>query len=239
MSKIKTIVVDDEAPSRRRVKKLLSAMEDIDLQGEAENGAQAISLIKNIIPDLVLLDIQLKDMTGFEVLKSIDPINPKIIFITAYDSYAIQAFEENAIDYLLKPYNESRFEEAINRVRRFPATESSSLSDLLNKISHFSINAKIKIQEGKTTHLIDPDKLTYIQSDGHYSDFHFEDRSVRLIRVSLKVLEKILPDKFVRINKSVIVNKDQIASIRNLKSTSEIELQSGERFSSSKRNHHF
>ncbi len=222
---IRTVIIDDEAPARRRMKKLLQTRKGYELVGEAESGKQAIDIIGLQKPDLILLDIQLKDMTGFDVIKSINFNEGAIVFITAYDSYAIQAFEENAIDYLLKPYKEDRFYEALNRVReRQNVNYEQSINELIRRISDTSSPLKIRIPEGKTTHLVDGRAIEFIQSDGYYSNIHFEDGSSKMIRISLKSLETILPFTFTRINKSVIVNRDKILSIRQLKRTVEIEL---------------
>ena len=115
---IKTLIIDDEKPARLRVQNLLQQEKDIALLGMAKNGREAITLIRDLKPELLLLDIQLKDMDGFKVLESIrNHFNGYIIFITAFDEYAIQAFEAQALDYLLKPFKNQRFEEAIQRAR--------------------------------------------------------------------------------------------------------------------------
>lgn len=235
--KIRTVIVDDEAPARRRIKKLLESISDCELIGEAESGSKAIKVIDSLKPDLVLLDIQLKDMTGFEVLNTLKTQALNVIFTTAYDSYAIRAFEENAIDYLLKPYKDARFLEAIERARMRHNTDyNQSIKDFIGKISSRSLDQKIQIPEGKTIHLLESNKIEFIQSNGYYSDFHFEDESTKMIRTSLKSLENILPHHFVRIGKSVIINKHKILSLRHLKSTIELELPNDQKFSLSNKN---
>ena len=235
MRKIRTVLVDDEAPARRRMAKLVQQVEQCDLVGDAESGQQAIQLINQLNPDLLLLDIQLKDMTGFDVLRQIENVNPKIIFITAYDSFAIQAFEENAVDYLLKPYKDSRFFHAIDRVVDGNYIQrNDQLVALLGKMDELSGTSKIKIPEGKTTHLVDPHTLVHIQANSYHSVFHFEDTSSLLVRITLKSLESILPEGFIRINKSVIINKDKILSVRELKSSTEMKMANGMTFNTKK-----
>lgn len=230
--KLKTIVVDDEAPARRRMKKLLEGSIFCELIGEAERGSQAIDLINTLKPDLVLLDIQLKDMTGFEVLKQLPLIETEVIFITAYDHYAVKAFDENAIDYLLKPYKETRFHDALEKAAtRVKNEKSNSIEQLLAKFGNINLEgAKISVQEGKTTHIIDCSKIAYIRAQGYHCKLHFDSDKSKLIRISLKTLESLLPKNFIRINRSVILNAQKILSYRMLKNTLEIELSKGDRF---------
>ncbi len=235
--KIRTVIVDDEAPARRRIKKLLESIPDCQLIGEAESGTKAIQVVDQLQPDLILLDIQLKDMTGFDVMNTLKNLELNVIFVTAYDSYAIRAFEENAIDYLLKPYKDARLFEAFERARMRHNTDyNQSIKTFIHKISSYSAQKKIQIPEGKTIHLLDGEKIDFIRSNGYYSDFHFEDQNSKMIRVSLKALENILPPHFVRIGKSVMVNKHKILSLRHLKSTIELELPNDQKFSLSNKN---
>lgn len=229
---IKTLIVDDEAPARRRMKKLLQRDTRFDLVGEAESGHKAIELINRDRPDLMLLDIQLKDITGFEVLHSINTPIPDTVFITAFDQYAIQAFEENAIDYLLKPYKDERFYEAISRARQ--NIERTSLTSLAKNLHLDATLDKLQIPEGKTVHMMDTGSIVYIQANTYYCNFQLDDSS-KMIRVSLKFLETLLPQNFVRINKSVIINKDKITSIRALKTFTEIEMAGNKTFSSNRK----
>lgn len=225
MMKVRTLIVDDEAPARRRMKKLLSTRPEFDLIGEAERGSEAIQLIQTLQPELILLDIQLKDMTGYDVLKAVDHQSAKVVFITAYDAYAIQAFEENALDYLLKPYKQDRFYEALDRVNKLVALgDSISIQRLLRNLRQQTPSERLRIHEGKTTHLLDASNIHYIKSDTYYCHFHFQDQTTKVIRVSLKHLEELLPSQFLRINKSIIINKDQVLSIRELKRTMEVFL---------------
>lgn len=225
MMKIRTLIIDDEAPARRRMKKLLQIREEFELIGEGERGSEAVELIDSLNPELLLLDIQLKDMTGFDVLQAIQHQSVKVIFITAYDAYAIQAFEENAIDYLLKPYKADRFHEALDRARTLVSlVKNPSMQQLLQSLQRSQDAERLKIMEGKTTHLFEASHIHYIKSDTYYCHFYFEDQSSRVIRISLKQLEVLLPSQFLRINKSIIINKEKVLSIRELKRTMEVSL---------------
>lgn len=230
---IKTVIVDDEAPALRRIKNLLLKHSDFKLVGEADNGTEAIEVINSTSPNFLILDVQLKDMLGFDVLKKIEPIPMEIVFITAYDEFAIRAFEKGAIDYLLKPYKEDRFQTALNRIlKRFKEGEASSVYNIYDLLS--SINYKkpiVEVIEGKTTHLIKYNSLIYIKADGYHCNFHYEFKEKKMIRVTLKEVETILPENFVRVGRSYILNLDKLKSYKKLNNSIEVELFEGGKFS--------
>ena len=228
----RTLIVDDEAPARRRLRNLLASRPDCDIVGEAESGATAVELISQLQPDLLLLDIQLKDMTGFEVLKKTRDLFPGVvIFITAYDEFAIKAFEAKAIDYLLKPFKNQRFHEslehAIQTIEKGKSTSFDELLDLVEK--KMSRDGLVKIQEGKVSHHIHSGELIYVQSDASYCHFHSKS-DVKMIRISLKETERQLPSNFVRINRSVIINTSKISSTKQHKNSVQIILTNGDEF---------
>src|SRR5262249_43594514 len=142
--KIKTLIVDDEAIARERVRRFLEAESDIEILGECRNGREAVTAIKKLQPDLVFLDIQMPQMGGFEVLSALDAQHlPAVVFVTAYDQYAIQAFSVHALDYLLKPFNQERFRQSLSHVRKqlvrrdessAPSSVDSRLLSLLQDI---------------------------------------------------------------------------------------------------------
>lgn len=229
---MKTVIVDDEAPARRRMAKLLANRNEIEVVGEAESGAQAIEVINDTKPQLVLLDIELKDLTAFDVLSSLLHKQSEVIFITAYDQYAVKAFEEQAIDYILKPYKEPRFNEAIDRaIERIKDLSEDRVLTILGQLGALTSPGKVSIPEGKTTHLMETDNLIYIQADGYHSQFYFNSQKKKVVRISLKLLESILPKQFVRIGRSVMINTDKIESIRHKKRSVEVTLQEGHEFS--------
>src|SRR3989475_8839136 len=130
---IRALLVDDEQPARERLRQLLSAFDDIEVIGESEDGEQAIEKILELRPDLLFLDIQMPGCSGMEVAASLPSPRPKIIFCTAYDQYAVDAFELHALDYLLKPVNRARLSEAIERVRALSPAESESAVEKVNQ----------------------------------------------------------------------------------------------------------
>ncbi len=232
--KLKTAIIDDEAPSRRRMKKLIASEPDCICIGEAENGQDAIKLIQSQKPDLLLLDIQLKDMTGFEVLDEVGHFyNNKVIFITAYDQYAIKAFEANALDYLLKPFKKERFSESISRAIRQTRSDHFPLWSDLARVLKENQNL-LKIKEGKTIHHVRVIDLIYIRAEGYYCHFIQENKVSKLIRISLKETEQTLPPQFIRISRSLIINRKKISWIRDLSKTIEIEMTNGTHFTANK-----
>ncbi|MEZ5040526.1 MAG: response regulator transcription factor [Saprospiraceae bacterium] len=234
--KIKTLIVDDEAPARRRLRKLLSEEDRCELVGEAENGIEAIHFIQNYSPQLVLLDIQLKDMTGLDVLTAVaSSFKGELIFITAFDAFAIKAFEANAVDYLLKPFKNERFQIAINRaLKAIEQNAPISMEPLLAFLAMSNREESVLlVPEGKTMHRLPLKDILYIKAEGYYSHFQME-QTHKMIRISLKKLESLVPSHFVRINKSVMINKDKISWTKELKKTIEIEMVNGEQFIANK-----
>lgn len=221
MNLIKTIAVDDEAPALRRLVKMVKNHPDLDLVETARNAAEAKDKILNLNPDLILLDIQLKDATAFELLSEIqDSFSGKIIFSTAYDQYALKAFDFKALDYLLKPYTKERFNASIERILKKPGqTDLNQILQLLSNNSNFP--ELIQIPEGNKQYFIQADQLFYVEADGYYANFIMKNEK-KSIRISLKNLEEILPENFIRINKSVIANKVFISEMVNHKSSAKI-----------------
>lgn len=223
MKELRTIAVDDEAPALRRLIKMIEENADLQLIASAKSATEAKEVIIEFKPDLLLIDIQLKDATAFDLLSEIKKdFSGKIIFITAYDQYAVKAFEYEAIDYLLKPYTQERFDAAISRII-LKHDEKTDLTDLMNLLKNHTINAPkmLTIPEGMKNHFIEKDKLQYIISEGYYCNFISSDGK-KLIRISLKKLEQVLPENFTRINKSTIVNKDFIIESTHHKTTAKV-----------------
>lgn len=211
---IRTVIVEDEHPAMERMKNLLTRFPEIEIIGEAEDGKSAVKLISDLKPELVFLDIRLPELSGFQVLEKVTH-HPKIIFVTAYDEYAIKAFEENAVDYLLKPTSEERIKKAIEKVKSMKDKIEPQLLSLLKSMiekdkypDHFSVKVK--------------DEILLIPADSAYW-FHSSDKYVFLktfdaeyfLDFTLKKLEEILdPEKFLRIHKSVIISAARIDKLK-------------------------
>lgn len=220
---MKALVVDDESLARKRVVNLLEDVPEIEVVGECSNGKTAVKYINEKKPDLIFLDINMKDMNGFDVLKHIE-ISPKpiVIFVTAYDNYASRAFDVDAFDFLLKPFKDQRFFKTINKVLNISRTEADSnfekrikeLFDLYSKEARStSQTIKIPVKQGNRTVLINPVDILYIIASGYYAEIYTADKKF-VLRESLSNLMEILDDNyFFRIHRSTIVNINQVKEI--------------------------
>ncbi len=211
MEKLRTIIVDDSAVIRQELKVLLEDYPEIEITGEAGTVDQALQLIESQKPDVLFLDIQLKGETGFDLLEKTD-ISFKIIFVTAYDQYAIRAFETNALDYLLKPISRDRLSKAIARL--LPATEpmpGPTESLKYDDIIYLIINGSFKFVK---IHLI-----KCIVAAGKYSYIYYGNRKTKeLVSKTLREWEEILPDKYlIRIHRSTIVNFEYVEEVKKNK----------------------
>lgn len=220
---IKAIIVDDVELSRERIRILLKDPE-IEIIGECENGREAIETVRDLTPDLVFLDVQMPKIGGFEVIETIGVDKmPTVIFVTAYDEFALMAFEANAIDYLLKPFDEHRLARAVARAKREINSREpkGGIEDKLRKLlkevktePHYLKRIPVKTSRG--TILVLTEEIDWIGSAGHYLELHV-GRETHLIREKLSHLETRLdPQVFMRIHRSTIVNLDHIKSLHPL-----------------------
>lgn len=221
MKKIKVVIVDDERSSREELKRALKFYEDFVLVGEAENADTAKDLIETEMPDLIFLDIQMPEKSGFDLLESLDKA-PEVLFTTAYNEYAVQAFEVNALDYLLKPIREERFEKAIEKIRNI-IKQKSDLSNAVTK------EQKIFIKDGEKRFFIQLDEIYLIESLENYTRLYFQGKKA-LQRRSLRQWEELLDETiFFRINRTEIVNIKYILEVNQTSSGRlEIKLKTGE-----------
>lgn len=228
MKKFTVIVIDDERLAREEMKRNLLNYSDFEIVAEAENADEAELLINSIHPDLLLLDIQMPERSGFELLESLDDV-PEIIFATAFDHYAVRAFEQNALDYLVKPIREERFAKAIEKVR----------IKLIEKVKDESIltaERTIFVKEGEEYHFVRIKDIYLIESMGNYARLYVDRKKIYLKR-SLNQLEKTLdPTLFFRISRTEIINTAYIKHIHSLpKGRLSISLQTGEKLDVSSR----
>ncbi|HLL99530.1 MAG TPA: LytTR family DNA-binding domain-containing protein [Pyrinomonadaceae bacterium] len=220
-SEIKVLIVDDEFLGRKRIRSLLGEHADIKIAGECVNGREAVEAIRNQKPDLVFLDVQMPEIDGFEVVEIIGAENmPAVIFVTAYDEYAIRAFEINAVDYLLKPFDKERLEKAVERAKREikrqePPTEiKENLRELLKEVkTEPQFLKRIPVKSASGTTFVPTEEIDWIAASGHYLELHIGNET-HLIREKLSVIEtKLDPQIFARIHRSTIVNLDRIKSL--------------------------
>lgn len=220
---MKALVIDDEELARKRVLHLLQQLPDVEILGECSNGKNAIVDINQMRPDLIFLDINMTDMSGFEVLQKVT-ISPKpiVIFVTAYDNYALKAFDVEAFDFLLKPFKDERFFRTIEKVRKISTREADDnfekrIIELFNlykkKSKNSEARAKLPIKQGNKTVLIDPVNIMYITASGYYAEIFTENKKY-VLRESLNNLcETLDSNKFVRIHRSSIVNLHHVKEI--------------------------
>jgi two-component system, LytTR family, response regulator len=218
-NRIRVVVVDDEPPARRKLIRFLRQEEDIELVGEAEDGPTAARLIDDVDPDLVFLDVQMPGMTGFEVLEKLRGPLPMIVFVTAYDQYAVKAFEVNAADYLLKPFDQSRIETCLSRVRanlNRHANEDihARMEKLLAEVTGRTHLNRIMVKTHGRVVFLQTREIDWIEAVGNYVDLHVGSQTYTL-RETLNALEsKLDPKSFVRVHRSTIVNLDRIKELQ-------------------------
>jgi two-component system LytT family response regulator len=206
--------VDDEPAARRLMRSLLEEHRDmVEVIAEAGNGKDAIALIEELKPDLIFLDIQMPDLTGFEVLDKLT-IKPNIIFTTAYEQYAIRAFENFSIDYLLKPIKEERLAQSIGKLKQFgrlnPSFDLSGLQEIIRQFRAPQKATALPVKTGDRINLIRFEQISYMEADDKYVFIYMADGQKHITDQSLVALEEKLPSQFYRIQKSYIINKDRI-----------------------------
>jgi two-component system LytT family response regulator len=221
---IRTLIVDDESLARERIASLLKKENDIEIVGECSDGEEALKVIDTLKPDLVFLDIQMPMMTGVEVIKNLSEHLPEVIFVTAYDEYAVEAFEMNALDYLLKPFDQERFSKTLARARqRILVSSTTEISEKLNSlILTFSKNkteekylTKFVIKSAGKISFINVDEINYIEADGNYLTLHTANSKSLYRDTITNIAEKLNPEIFIRIHRSYIVKIENIKEMQS------------------------
>ena len=207
----KVIIVDDETSGRTLISEYLEYHKELIVVGEANNGVDAIKIINEFKPDLVFMDIQMPGLTGFDVLEHLDEL-PTIIFSTAYDKYALKAFEVHAVDYLLKPYTKERFDKAISKLKD---NSPSQIAPLANEhiLSKDAFPERIIVEKGTKYVTLSTDDITYIEAYGSYSKIFDAKENYLSNRGISQLEEKLDPKKFMRIHRSMIVNLSAVREV--------------------------
>ncbi len=239
--KIRTIVVEDEPLARARLCGLLEADAEIEIVAQCGDGLDAVAQIASLEPDLVFLDIQLPELDGFQVLTELGGENlPAVVFVTAYDKFAIKAFEVHALDYLLKPFDRERFQTALARVKSILAQRQNKLRTELSKlIGELRPEAKhlkrLVVKSGGKVVFLNATDVDWLESDDNYVNVRLAGKN-HLVRETLGAMEERLsPEQFVRISRSVIVNTERIRSIEpGLNGAYIVILSTGDRLSLSR-----
>jgi two-component system LytT family response regulator len=222
------------------VKQLLYPHGDFRVIGEAKHGREAVEKIRELKPDLVFLDVQMPEMDGFEVLEEIGPLEmPMVVFVTAYDQFAVRAFETHAVDYLVKPLQVARFEEALTRTRVLKQSgQAVELAKKLTALLEEKRTAKpnrLRVPTSTGELLLDLQEIDWIEADDYYSAVHVGSKR-HLIRESLSSLDERLDSgHFLRVHRSAIVNLERIRELRNDGGESVLILRNGARVPVSRR----
>lgn len=231
---MKAIIIDDERLARKELRSLLARYHEIEIVDECANAEEALNSIDQHHPDLIFLDIQMPGMNGFELLNQLDHV-PKVIFVTAYDDYAIKAFEVNALDYLLKPVNPERLEEAINKV-------SKSKSGFVQTV--IPENAERKLSENDQIFLKDGEKCWFtmlkdvrmFESEGNYVRVYFNEFKPLVLKSLNSLEDRLDPKVFFRANRKFIINLKWVTGIENwFNGGLQVQLRGGEKIEISRR----
>ncbi|MEO9170848.1 MAG: LytTR family DNA-binding domain-containing protein [Candidatus Baltobacteraceae bacterium] len=218
-SPIRTIIVDDEAPARQRIRSLAREALDIAIVAECESGTEAVSQIRELKPALLFLDVQMPEMDGFGVLQALAPEDRPAgtIFVTAHDTYAVRAFDVSAVDYLLKPYSAQRFHAALQRVRdRLDSTRAGDprIDRLLQALQdRVPAKARLALRSHEGVQMVDVDEIDWLQGDGNYTLLHLGRNSLRIRETVSSLEERLAAHGFVRVHRSIIVNGSRIFRI--------------------------
>lgn len=233
---MKVLVIDDERLAREELKSLLNSFNSLEIVGEAKNGVEGIEKIQEETPDLVFLDIQMPGMNGFEMLKKLEYI-PKVVFVTAYDEYALKAFEFNALDYLLKPVDPERLKETIQKLQ-LPEEEFSTKLDVLpeRKDKILELGDKVFIKDGEKCWFIDINEIRMFESDGNYVKVYFDKFRPLILRSLNSLEERLDPKLFFRANRKFIINLNWVNGIENwFNGGLQVSLKDGEKVEISRR----
>ena len=218
--RIRAVVVDDEELGRDRLQSLLSEQSDVEIVGVCADGASAVETIDREQPDLVFLDVQMPGMDGFEVIENLDPARlPAVVFVTAHDGHAIRAFEIHALDFLLKPFDQTRFEKALERARTQLAAKQGQVIDsrLVSLLEELREERKyperLIVKSSGRVFFVRAEEIDWVEASGNYVKVHTK-ADAHLLRESMKNMEaKLDPKTFVRIHRSAIVNIDRIKEL--------------------------
>ena len=228
MDRIRTIIVDDEPLGRSRLASLLEQEDDVEIVDQCGDGAEALAAISELNPDLLFLDVQIPELTGFELLASLDRVDPPVvIFVTAHDEFALRAFDVHALDYLLKPFDDERFHQALDRARAHLRDQDGAavrrrLMDFLKDTNGNKaivdparrLLTRMVVKDGDRILFLKVDDIDWIEAADYYAKIHARGATY-IIRETLANLEQQLdPERFVRIHRSTIVNLDRVQEMQ-------------------------
>jgi two-component system, LytTR family, response regulator len=220
MEKIRALIADDEALARRRLRQFLAEVPDVEVVGECEDGRRAVALIRSVAPDLLFLDVQMPLLDGFGVIREVGAGSvPAVVFVTAFDQFALRAFEAHALDYLLKPYGRERFMQAVGRARRQigDANVKQRLDALVGGLSERpSYPTRLAVKARGRSVILSTDEIDWVGAADNYLELHAGPSSFVVRETMSQLQSKLDPRKFVRIHRSTLVNVERIKELHPL-----------------------
>lgn len=236
MKTYRTLIIDDERLAREELKLLLKDYIEIEIIGECKNAEEGIAMIRDLKPDLIFLDVSMPGMNGFEMIRQLDEI-PRVVFVTAFDEYALKAFEVNALDYILKPVDPERLKDAVQKLSSQDEEEDLDVfngSDRKNRL--LTIHDRVFIKDGEKCWFIELSKVRMLESEGNYVKVHFDNFRPLVLR-SLNSFEgRLDPEHFFRANRKFIINLSWVSKIENwFNGGLQVELREGEKIEISRR----
>jgi two-component system LytT family response regulator len=223
---IKVVIVDDELPARNLLKEYLATYPQCQLIAECKNGIEAISIINVLQPDLVFLDIQMPGKTGFDVLAELEYL-PQIVFATAFDQYAVEAFEANAVDYLLKPFHRERFEKAMQKVLQANPLHLQHILNLSESVQQKTYPERMLVEQGNKWVTLQVVEIDWLEAEGDYTKIHTRSKTFISNKGIGEIESKLDPHQFQRVHRSAIVAIQAIQEIHREPSGPQIVLRDG------------
>ena len=220
---MRAVIVDDEPLGRRRIRAALRRHDDVEIVGVAEDGEEAIDLIRAVKPDLLFLDIRMPGRDGFEVIAAVaDDLPPFVVFVTAHDDHAIEAFRVHAADYLVKPFDDARFDDAVQHVRRrFREGRTEASAELQQLVASLGTNVarvphlrRVAVTRDGRTSFVSTSDIRYLEAHGNYVLLHVEEETHAIRSTLTDLLEQLDPSSFVRIHRSTVLNLDHLRDIQ-------------------------
>jgi two-component system LytT family response regulator len=221
LSALRVLIVDDEQPARNLLRELIAAHADVEVVGECQNGFEAVRAVAEHRPDLLLLDVQMPKLDGFEVLELLDPA-PAVVFVTAHDEHALRAFAVHAVDYLLKPVDPRRLGAAIERARGRASSpvEAGALARSARPSGEWV--ERVVVRDGTAVTVIPVDRLDFVEAKDDYVAFHSEGKAHRKQQTMAEVETQLDPRRFVRIHRGYLLNLDRLARLETYAKDSRI-----------------
>ena len=214
-SHLRVAIVDDEALARSVLREYLTASADVDIVAECQNGFEAVKVVSELHPDLLFLDVQMPKLDGFEVLELVGR-DVAVVFTTAYDQYALRAFEVHAVDYLLKPFSAERLAEALARAReRLQRGERLPTQEIVSeaRAGHAGQAGRVLVRDGSRVHVLSVEKIDYVQAQDDYVSFRCDGKDYLKDQTLAQAEAALDPAKFVRIHRSYVLNLDRLARV--------------------------